>query len=84
VIPPARTLTAGGATPSRTQHPVPPLAGRGWNQNLGPLNLSAVVAPLGTDLKPYAYGTGSMGELQPQHPTRCLFYLSVADALLKL
>ena len=45
-----RTLTAGGGTPSRTQHPARPLAGRGrgaqaawcWDKNLGPLNFSAV------------------------------------------
>jgi len=55
VIPP--TLTAGGARPSRTQHPARPLAERGaqaprcWDQNLGPLNFSAVVAPLTTCAK---------------------------------
>jgi len=40
-----------GATPSRTQQPTWPLAGRGaaprcWDPNLGPLNFSVVVAPL--------------------------------------
>jgi len=41
-----------GETPSRTQHPVRPLTGRGaqapwcWDPNLGLLNFSAVVAPL--------------------------------------
>jgi len=40
-----RTLPAGGATPSRTQHPVRPLAGRRaqasrcWDPNLGPPQL---------------------------------------------
>jgi len=48
-----RTLAAGGAISSRTQHPARPLAGRGapccWNPNLGPPQLfssAAVVASL--------------------------------------
>jgi len=49
VIP--QTLTAGGATPSRTQHPARPLAGRGVRtQTLVPLNFSAVVAPPDLDM----------------------------------
>jgi len=41
-----------GWPPSRTQHPVRLLVGRGaqapwcWDPNFGPLNFSAVVAPL--------------------------------------
>ena len=49
-----RTLTAGGGDPSPHQTPSPAFGwARGtapqcWDANLGPLNFSAVVAPLGT------------------------------------
>jgi len=47
-----QTLTTGGATPSRTQHPARPMAGAGRKRpgvgthTLVPLNFSAVVVPL--------------------------------------